>query len=234
MVVLSVILAALVVLLCFQDQISDYLVEKRTVTVYLVRHGQTEANIGAQVVGGGSDSPLTDTGIKESKKLGKYLKDIHFAKAYSSKLGRAISTEKYVLSENEYWKNEKKDIITLSRLNDIDYGEADGISIQDAYSKFGAEFGNFGTASNKDFKPVTNGENMYDFIKRFGNAIDEIVNTRENYGKTVIVTAHSSAGFWMKQTFPGVKNVGITNDSYSIFTYDGKDYKLLKYNQTVN
>ncbi|MEL1196595.1 phosphoglycerate mutase family protein, partial [Staphylococcus epidermidis] len=55
----------------------------KTVTVYLVRHGQTWFNRFNKMQGW-SDSPLTDKGIADAKRAGDLLSHITFTHAYSS------------------------------------------------------------------------------------------------------------------------------------------------------
>lgn len=61
------------------------------ITLYIVRHGETEWNIENKLQGW-SDSSLTSKGIKHSLLLQKRLEPIHFTHIYSSPSGRAIHT----------------------------------------------------------------------------------------------------------------------------------------------
>ncbi|MBO0452356.1 histidine phosphatase family protein [Candidatus Enterococcus murrayae] len=70
------------------------------ITIYLIRHGKTFFNTTGQVQGF-ADSPLTDKGISQAKKLGTGLKDIKFDLAYSSDLGRQRNTAKLILSKSD-------------------------------------------------------------------------------------------------------------------------------------
>lgn len=227
-------LLAVYLFVILRDDIHTYFEQKRTVTVYLIRHGQTEANVNNINVGGGSDSPLTDTGITESQKLGTFLKDIKFQNAYSSELKRAVTTESLVLSQNNYWDSENKEIITMSCLDDINLGNAENLPLSDAVAQYGTEVTDYGNADDQNFVPVTGGENKYTFIQRFDHAMKKIVETEENHGKNVIVAAHSSASFWLQKKFPYLKDNGLKNDSYTILTYDGDEFSLISYNNSAN
>ncbi|KRL85851.1 histidine phosphatase family protein [Lacticaseibacillus pantheris] len=71
------------------------------VTVYLVRHGQTYLNKYNRMQGW-CDSPLTDKGEADADRAGKYLREIHFQRAYCSDTMRARNTAKHILAANLY------------------------------------------------------------------------------------------------------------------------------------
>ncbi|MCB1177347.1 MAG: histidine phosphatase family protein [Leptospiraceae bacterium] len=68
--------------------------------IYLVRHGETEFNLEGKIQGGGLDSPLTEKGKEQAKKLADHLKDSGFSvnRIYASPLGRAMETAR-ILNE---------------------------------------------------------------------------------------------------------------------------------------
>lgn len=57
--------------------------------VYIIRHGESTSNIGLTHE---LDCLLSPTGEKQADCLGRYLKDTHFDKIYSSHLTRAVQT----------------------------------------------------------------------------------------------------------------------------------------------
>ena len=71
--------------------------EKGEVTFYVTRHGKTLFNA-AHRAQGWSDTPLTSAGVEVAEQLGRGLKDIHFAAAFSSDAGRARQTAKIALA----------------------------------------------------------------------------------------------------------------------------------------
>lgn len=60
-------------------------------TLYIVRHGETEWNIENKLQGW-KDSALTNKGIEHSLRLQKRLEPIHFHHIYASPSGRAVHT----------------------------------------------------------------------------------------------------------------------------------------------
>lgn len=93
-----------------------------TVTLYMVRHGQTIYNKTGYVQGW-KDSPLTDEGRKVAVNCGRGLQDIEFGAVYASDLKRAADTAQIILDENLH------DVPTLQErkaLREISFGHFDG------------------------------------------------------------------------------------------------------------
>lgn len=57
-------------------------------TVYIVRHGETDANLN-KIIQGHLDVPLNDTGRSQAHILSQSLRDVPFTRAWSSDLQRA-------------------------------------------------------------------------------------------------------------------------------------------------
>jgi broad specificity phosphatase PhoE len=73
-------------------------------TVYVIRHAESEANVGPDVITGHNlDGALTEKGIVQAQKLGKYFKqeNIVFSKAYASTAKRAHETAKLSIEKME-------------------------------------------------------------------------------------------------------------------------------------
>jgi probable phosphoglycerate mutase len=66
---------------------------------YVVRHGQTVFNV-TENVQGFSDSPLTQEGLEQSKRVGKNMKDIKFISAWSGDAKRQQITIKNIMADN--------------------------------------------------------------------------------------------------------------------------------------
>jgi broad specificity phosphatase PhoE len=105
-----------------------------TVTVFLVRHGQTVANTQGLLVGGGGDSPLTEEGKAGAQATGEALQNVHFSRAYSSPLGRTVTTRNLILSENRYSNQTKS--LEDKNLKDISWGRAEGMSAENSTASF--------------------------------------------------------------------------------------------------
>lgn len=91
--------------------------------IYIVRHGETDANKNS-VLQGSSNWPLNDDGIRLAKITGEKMKGIKFDVCFSSPLDRSIQTAKLILQAS----NNKAPIITDDRLKEINMGEWEGKS----------------------------------------------------------------------------------------------------------
>lgn len=60
-------------------------------TIYLLRHGQSEGNH-ACLFSGVSDHPLTEVGREQARQAGKQFQEHHFSHLYTSQLSRAVET----------------------------------------------------------------------------------------------------------------------------------------------
>ena len=110
-----------------------------SIRVFLVRHGQTDANVQSILAGSGTDSPLNDTGIQQAKDLGKAFADagITFDQAYSSQMQRAQNTASYILQETG---QESMPVVGMSEFNDLSWGSLEGAPIAQAQSQYGTAF----------------------------------------------------------------------------------------------
>ncbi|PWC13441.1 adenosylcobalamin/alpha-ribazole phosphatase [Brenneria corticis] len=68
--------------------------------LFLVRHGQTEANLSG-VFCGSTDIALTDSGVEQARRVSAWLDEVIFSSAVSSALLRAKHTAAIVLASRE-------------------------------------------------------------------------------------------------------------------------------------
>ena len=85
------------------------------IALHIVRHGETENNV-RKIINGQHDSPLVETGIRDSKLSGEFLRAIDFNKVYVSDLGRCIGTLKHMGIPGK----------PISGLRDRNFGEYNG------------------------------------------------------------------------------------------------------------
>ncbi|WP_342617359.1 histidine phosphatase family protein [Rhodoferax sp. GW822-FHT02A01] len=90
--------------------------------IYLLRHGQSEANV-LNLVCGQLDYPLTQNGIAQAATACNYLKTIGFDRVYSSSLSRAIHTVKPLMKE--------VDVQVYDQLMELDTGDVSHITLQE-------------------------------------------------------------------------------------------------------
>ena len=89
------------------------------ITLYIVRHGETEWNIENKLQGW-ADSSLTSKGIQHSLLLQKRLEPIHFTHIYSSPSGRAIHTANLIKGL------QKTEVKPVEHLKEVNLGSWEG------------------------------------------------------------------------------------------------------------
>ena len=105
--------------------------------VVLIRHGESVWNKENRFTGW-TDVDLTEKGVEEAHKAGKYLKKegFQFEKAYTSYLKRAVKTLNVVLDEMDLdWIPVEK----TWRLNEKHYGMLQGLNKAETAEKYGDE-----------------------------------------------------------------------------------------------
>ena len=96
-------------------------------TIYLVRHGESEANVAGLH---GLDTKLTETGKKQAKLLAQQFKKIHFDAIFSSPLVRAKETAAIIAEEH------KLEVLTKEALRERNEGILDGKAAKDMSIEF--------------------------------------------------------------------------------------------------
>lgn len=91
----------------------------RTMSIYYVRHGQTDWNLQGYLQGQ-SDIPLNETGMKQAYEVNKAMKKIKIEKLYCSPLKRTRKTAEII---NENWG---LPIFEDARLLERNFGEKEG------------------------------------------------------------------------------------------------------------
>jgi broad specificity phosphatase PhoE len=208
--------------------------QSESALIFLVRHGQTEANAENIFQGGGSDSPLSEEGKATVKELGAALSSVKFDHAYSSGLGRAKTTAQMILDENQ--AGSVTTATPLKDLNDIDFGDAENLPFAEVGQKYGpVDIDRYiGNADDPEAESVTGGETKYQFCRRFSEGIDQILEECCDHGDggTILVTAHSSAAYYLQQKFPEETVGSLNNASVTVIRISGGKWSLLDLNDT--
>lgn len=99
--------------------------------LYMVRHGQSETNL-TRCFTGWAQVNLTERGIEDAKRVGRYLKGLHFDRIYSSDLLRAVQTAQNAIPGCQP--------VRLSLLREIGLGELEHRSIDECMEQLGETF----------------------------------------------------------------------------------------------
>jgi len=204
---------------------------KEKLKLYIVRHGQTEWNV-QEKFQGQLNSPLTEEGKVKIRKTATELADIEFEAVYTSKLGRTVGTAEIILESNNIEKrkndNEKLKLQKLSELNEIYFGEWQGMTFAEIFVKFPEEAHNYFYDVKNYCAGNVKGEELQDGLKRFLRGLNKIVE--ENNSGNVLVVTHGTV---LELFFNYIENKEandlderklIGNGEYKVFTYENGKY----------
>ncbi len=201
--------------------------------IYFVRHGETEWNT-LKVFQGSSDSPLTQLGIEQAKKLGNSLENTEFLKVYSSPQGRALKTAGYI------FENKNMDIIKIEEFKEISMGSVEGIKKEEFEKNYPEEYHSFWNEP-ENYNPSKYGGESYDEIfKRVRNGLDKILNENNGVNGNILVVSH---GVTLKALFSIINNKGIeefknqgvpSNTSVTIIGYSDDNFVIEKFSDTTH
>jgi len=164
--------------------------------LYIVRHGQSQANAKGILQGSKIDTPLTTKGIDQARATKEALATINFSKVVASPLLRAAQTASIIAGFD-------KTITFDPRLVEYDYGHWDGMLEADVWSKYPQYFD-----AKHNLLPNSweqSGGDSYDEVKaKIAELFAELVKKYPN--DSVLIVSH---GFTIKLMLDYV--LGITN-----------------------
>ena len=149
-------------------------------TVYFVRHGQTEKNR-AMRLQGRSDHPMDETGVAQAAAAGEFFRSngIRFDAVFSSPLLRAVQTAKLIAGED-------LPVQADDRLIEMDYGPYEGMDLRTPAPEVLAFFRDFAHT------PAPAGmEQLDDVVKRLGGFLEEIAPQYPD--QIILVSTHAIA-----------------------------------------
>lgn len=191
----------------------------------LVRHGETEWNTG-EIFRGRADINLNEKGVVQAKLLGEYLKKSQLEAVYSSPLQRAVQTAERIA------KPHSLDIRVEPALIDLDYGEWQGISLDEAKKIYK----NLYIKWEKTPENVTfpGGESLNDVKNR---AVATVSKVLDEHKGTVVLVSHRVVNKVLVCLLLGLNNShfwNIRQDTCGIssFSYEEGQFILTKHNDT--
>lgn len=151
--------------------------------IYLIRHGESEANI-SNYHQGQLDTNLTQRGVEQAEKLALRFKDINdFEIIYSSDLKRAHLTAQHI---HKFHKD--KSLLTDEKLRERDFGEFHG---KDKSTH------NWDDLEEKNLflRKPKNAENFFDHKKRVEEFLEKVLEENKNciivsHGGTTRILLH--------------------------------------------
>lgn len=197
--------------------------------IYFVRHGETVWNT-LKIFQGRSNSPLTELGIEQAKKLSYYLKDIKFEKIYSSPQERALQTAKLLLGDRNLKIN------TIDEFQEINMGKVEGIPREEFEKNYPIEYHNFWNNAIEYNPNAYHGESYNEILDRVKLGLEKLI--KENSEGNILVVSH---GITLKAIFTLINERGIDefskqpvpeNTSTTIVEYNSNSFKIIKFSDT--
>ena len=152
-------------------------------TLYFIRHGQTDLNLKGIVQGRGVNSPLNETGLKQSQAFYNAYKDVPFDKIYTSTLLRTHQTVAPFLDDGIPMEK-------LKGLDEISWGIYEG---QEQSDNILSGFQDLVLAwkDNQLDQAVDQGESPNQLVLRQKEAIDYILGKPEE--ENILICMHGRA-----------------------------------------
>lgn len=183
------------------------------VTLYFVRHGESEANA-ARRFAGRTDSPLTERGRRQAEIVADELAHVHFDRIVSSPLARCRDTALVIARRHRLPVDLEPDLV------EIDVGERTGTPFDEAR----------GLPNWRDdgFVAWPGGETLERVMERALRAIDRIA--KDNVGATVLVVGHGGITRILMSHFLGIlptlDRSPATNTNVSLVVTDGVTHRV--------
>ncbi len=152
-------------------------------TVYLVRHGETDYNLGPRYQGQ-LDIPLNDNGRRQGDLLGQAMKDCPIDEIFSSPLGRAMDTGRLIAAYHD-----KVPVTPVHGLEEIDVGLFEGKLL----SEVAVDYPEVIRCVKEDPVHVQypEGESCRDIYERMAKTVSSIVE--KNRGRRIVIVSHGFA-----------------------------------------
>jgi 2,3-bisphosphoglycerate-dependent phosphoglycerate mutase len=192
----------------------------KSTRIILIRHGETVWNLEGRCQGH-LDSALTNTGMEQAKALSERLVKEQFSALYSSDLGRAYSTAKFIAEGLSHT------IITDKRLRERNLGVFEGLNKQEILELYPDDY-----QSYKSYKPdyvLPKGESAQQRFCRVIDCLEEFA--QKHIGEAIVVVGHGGVLDSLFRHTVGIplntpRNFQLLNASINIFYYEHKRWIL--------
>ena len=205
------------------------------ISVYLIRHAESEGNVNHHLIGGQSNHlPLTERGIQQAHLLGKRLASEHmqFDKIVSSTAVRALHTARTSLP----YIGQETQIETTEKILEVGQGEWEGMERAEIYTPAVRQQ----MASNPWNFHAPGGESLLDVVRRMRSWLDEVINGLDPQQPYRI--AGYSHGFAIRtlvanllETSPLIaRNMATHNTSMTLLQYNGRRWLVERMNDAAH
>lgn len=191
-------------------------------TIIFLRHGQTVSNKLQVLMGGLSDSPLTEEGVETSKAIGNLLQTLPIDVVYCSPNTRAQDTLGYALPDSV------NDAKIVESLREQSFGSRTGTPLDEIPAEVNAQY----FADPYGFKH-TDGESLRDLQERVGIFLREVVELQGL--ETILLVTHENviraAVGYMKDLDLEICSLKFTNATLTAYSYESGKYSALYFNR---
>lgn len=183
--------------------------------IYIARHGETEWNL-INKLQGWQNSDLTEKGVRDAKSLAKRLEKIEFSNIYSSPLGRALDTAKYIKGDRDI------EIELLPGLKEMGFGLWEGVKNEKVIELYGEEYYNYWNRPE-----IFRGNESEGFQRLFQRVEETLKYIIENSGgENILIMSH---GITIKAIYAIVKDHKL-EDFWDYPYVDGASLSILEVN----
>ena len=189
--------------------------------VYVIRHGQSEANR-LDLYAGWEPVPLSQDGLMQVRRTRDLLQGIPFDRVYSSDLCRAQQTAREIFPH--------LDPICTRQLREICVGTISGMSLAECISRYGQQY--LDCERQQDFAPF-GGETQREMQTRIREFIQQL--EQESGAEHIAVvghegTVHQFLCHALGHPIP-LEHFHIENASVTLLEYGGGNWRLLSFGQ---
>jgi len=193
--------------------------------IILVRHGETEFNVG-ELFRGRIAIDLNETGKKEAELLGDYLSELKIEAIYSGPLKRAVNTAQAIA------RHHNLEVQTTEGLNDLDFGQWQGLSHQEAKEKYKEVYADW--LNRPERVRLPGGETLGEVRQRAIKVVDEVT---AKYKGTVVLVSHRVVNKVLICALLGLDdshfwNIRLDTGGVTTFTYENGRFVLTRHNDT--
>jgi uncharacterized phosphatase len=190
---------------------TDASTQARPTRLYLVRHGETNANRDHLVVGS-MDVPLNDTGRAQAAATAQLMAARRWDALYASPMSRALETARIIGAATGLGEP-----VIEPRIVEQDFGSAEGMTERELLSQY----------PDYDFDAVPGRETDASLVRRVMTALSEIGDRHP--GQDVVVVCHGGVIYWVLRTLdPTHLEWGIRNASVHSFLHEPGKLTLIQ------
>lgn len=184
--------------------------------LFMIRHGQSEANVGTCYTGQ-TDVKLTELGQEQAVQIRPILAGLPFDKVYCSDLIRTADTRRLALPEAECEYTKLLREFDVGSLAGIDYRTIERIQSDDPAEK--PDYTHYGGEN-----AIIVGQRLQEFLKIVENSGCQCVAAFTHYGVINCMLRY------VTQVVPAHNSIDIGNCSVHAFEFDGEKWRVLAVN----